>query len=343
MSSLDQGAIGASPEVRLDAESRLAAEYRALRGGVGIAPLPDRIVVRVVGADRVTFMHGMCSQDVKGLAPGAVAPALLLTERAHLIADFLLYAEHDALLIEIEAAQWPAARVHLERLLVADDVEFEPLENLGVLDLEGPESHRVAAAITGTDAAAIAEWRHVRSGDLRLAHLPRFGAPAASIIAPREILADLTMRATADNSVTNIVIVSPATLEILRVENGRARLGGDATDKTIALEARLNYAISFNKGCYVGQETIERATARGGLKKRLFGLRIDGDRAPTAGAAITLGGKEIGHLTSIVRSPRFGLIGLAIIHQSAWTVGSAVAIHDASGEIPAAVSDLPFA
>ncbi len=343
MSSLDQGAIGASPEVRLDAESRLAAEDRALRGGVGVAPLPDRIVVRVIGSDRVAFMHGMCSQDVKGLAPGAVAPALLLTERAHLIADFLLYAEPDALLIEIEAAQWPAARAHLEHLLVADDVEFEPLDDLGVLDLEGPDWRRVATAITETDATAIAPWRHVRSGELRLANLPRFGAPAGSIIAPRTILADLTTRAIADDSATNIIEVSPATLELLRVENGRARTGVDATEKTIALEARLDYAISFNKGCYVGQETIERATARGGLKKRLFGLRIDGDRAPAAGAAVTLGGKEVGHLTSIVKSPRFGLIGLAIIHQSAWTVGTAVAIHDASGEIPAAVGELPFA
>ena len=134
--------------------------------------------------------------------------------------------------------------------------------------------------------------------------------------------------------------IDAAMLETIRIENGVARVGVDTTDKTIALEARLNRAISFNKGCYLGQETIERATARGGLKKRMFGLKFHNEGLPAADAVLTLAGKEVGRVTSAVRSPRFGAIGLAILHHSAWTPGTELKVGEGGAAI---VSDLPFA
>ncbi len=336
MSSLEQGASNAFPESRID------AEYSAVRDCAGIARLEDRILIRVVGSDRVAFMHGMCSQDVKSLAAGAVAPALILNERAHLIADFFLYAEPDALLIEIDRRLWLAARDHLERLLVADDVEFETLDETAVLDLEGPLSGRAAAAVAGAGVADLVEWQHVKADGLTIANLPRYGTHAYSIIAPRAIIGDLSARILAAPDRPKASRVTPETLEIVRVENGRAAVGIDTNEKTIALEARLEPAISFNKGCYVGQETIERATARGGIRKKLYGLGIAGNRLPASGAAVIFEEKEVGRLTSVVRSPRFGAIGLAIIHQQAWTAGATVALHADNGEFSATVSDLPF-
>lgn len=336
MSSLEQGALNALPESRID------AEYFALRNGAGIVPLADRLLIRAIGSDRVAFMHGMCSQDVKGLATGAVAPALILNERAHLIADLFLYAEPDALLIEIDRRLWPAARDHLERLLVADDVEFQMLGETAVLDLEGPLSARAATAVAGANVADLAEWRHVAADGLAIANLPRYGTQAYSIIASRTIIDNLSARILGATDRPEAARVAPETLEIIRVENGRARVGIDTNEKTIALEARLERAISFSKGCYVGQETIERATARGGIRKKLFGLRIAGERAPAPGAAVIHQEKEVGRLTSIVRSPRFGAIGLAIIHQQAWTPGAMVAVHADNGEFSGIVSELPF-
>ncbi len=336
MSSLEQGALNAFPESRID------AEYFALRNGAGISPLADRLLIRVVGSDRVAFMHGMCSQDVKSLAAGAVAPALILNERAHLIADLFLYAEPDALLIETDRRLWPAARDHLERLLVADDVEFETLGETAVLDLEGPLSGRAAAAIAGASVADLAEWRHVTADGLIIANLPRYGMQAYSIIAPRTIIDGLAAKILGAADRPETARVAPETLEIIRVENGRARVGIDTNEKTIALEARLEAAISFSKGCYVGQETIERATARGGIRKRLFGLRIAGERPPAPGAAVIYQEKEAGRLTSVVCSPRFGAIGLAIIHQPAWTPGATVAVRADDGEFSGIVSELPF-
>jgi folate-binding protein YgfZ len=289
-------------------------------------------------------MHGMCSNDIKGLATGAVAPALILTEHAHIIADFFVYAEAAALLIEIDRALWPKARAHLEKFLVADDVEFEELENLGVIDLEGPAAGQVAATVAGGEP--LQPWHHAQFDDLRCANLPRFGGPAFTLFVERAQIAS-TIETLSERGrsagVRDIAAVDAETLEIVRVEHGVARVGVDTAEKTIALEALLDYAISFNKGCYLGQETIERATARGGLKKKLFGLQIEGNRLPTAGSAIVLDGKEVGRLTSVVKSPRLGIIGLSILHHSAWTAGTRVAIVEVAGETVASVCELPFA
>ena len=323
----------------------------AISKGVGIATIADRIIVRIVGDDRLPFMHGMCSNDIKGLATGAVAPALILTEHAHIIADFFVYAEADALLMEIDRALWPKARAHLEKFLVADDVEFEELDVVGVLDLEGPAAASALAAAGGDAAPALPLWRHARAetalaGEIRVANLPRYGGPSFTVILERERIAATieAIRARgAAAGISEIAEVDAAALEVVRVEHGLARVGVDTADKTIALEARLGYAISFNKGCYLGQETIERATARGGLKKKLFGLRLEGELLPAPGNVINLDGKEVGRLTSIVRSPRCGVIGLSILHHSAWPIGTRVTIADNGADLPASVCELPFA
>ena len=117
----------------------------------------------------------------------------------------------------------------------------------------------------------------------------------------------------------------------------------DTSDKTIALEARLDRAISLNKGCYLGQETIERATARGGLKKRMFGIKFNGP--VSAGAILTLGGNTVGRVSSATRSPRLGAIGLAILHHSAWQPGTELKVGETGTAVEtgtAIVADLPF-
>jgi folate-binding protein YgfZ len=328
-----------------------AVASASISKGVGIASLADRTVVRIIGDDRVPFMHGMCSNDIKGLATGAVAPALILTEHAHIIADFFVYAEADALLIEIDRALWPKARAHLEKFLVADDVEFEELDAVGILDLEGPAAASMLAAAAGDAALALPPWRHARSyaavaGEIRVANLPRYGGPAFTMHLEGARISSIieAIRARgAAAGISEIAEVDADALEVVRVEHGLARVGVDTADKTIALEARLGYAISFNKGCYLGQETIERATARGGLKKKLFGLRLEGELLPTSGGTINLDGKEVGRLTSVVRSPRWGVIGLSILHHSAWPIGTRVTIADNGADLAAGVCELPFA
>ena len=302
------------------------------RPTAGVITLDARILVRVTGDDRASFFHGMCTADVKGARAGTILPALFLTEHAHVIADAFIWVTADALLLDLDADAWTRTRPHLEKLLVADDVEIEDAADLAVIDVEGP------AALDAAGAPSLAPWTFIEAGGSFIGNLPRYGGPAATVLAPRESL---------DSTIAAILAKTPhasridsSMLETIRIENGVARVGVDTNDKTIALEARLNRAISFNKGCYLGQETIERATARGGLKKRMFGLKFSTADVPSAGAVLTLDGKEIGRVSSAVRSPRFGAIGLAILHHSAWTPGAELKVGEGGVAI---VSEVPFA
>ncbi|HTT77522.1 MAG TPA: glycine cleavage T C-terminal barrel domain-containing protein [Candidatus Binataceae bacterium] len=304
----------------------LQKQYDAVPQPAGVARLDDRLVVRVTGDDRVSFMHGMCSQDIQNLHPGMAAPALLLTEHAHIVADFFVYATEDELLIEIERSLWPQARAHLEKFLVADDVEFEELDSLAIIDVEGPAAVKVVAAIDAEPVKALKEWRHFSADSSLIASIPRFGVPAYTILAKAPTASNLIV--TLLHSSAGTEMIEPSALELLRLENSLARVGVDTTDKTLALEACLERAISFNKGCYIGQETVERATARGGIKKRLCSLMIDGNDVPPSGSSVFLDGKEVGRLTSVLRSARFGIIGLGILHHSAWESGTALMIRD---------------
>lgn len=307
-------------------------EYQAIKSSAGFCRLHDRLVIRVSSDDRVSFLHGMCTADIKGLAPGQVAPALFLTEHSHVIADCFVYALTDALLLEIERERWAEVRAHLEKFLVADDVEMDELD-WSIIDCEGPASSAILAEELRLTAPTT-PWRFDQ--DRLIAQLPRFGAPAFTVLLPRDGKADTPP------PIREPVELSPETLEIIRIEHGLARVGVDTTAKTLALEARLEWAISFNKGCYIGQETIERATARGGLKRKLQGLRISGAFIPASGSAIMLEEKSVGVLTSIARSPNFGVIGLAILHHSAWAAGTTVLLRAAEGNIAAQVANLPF-
>ena len=254
------------------------------RPTAGVITLDARILVRVTGDDRASFFHGMCTADVKGARAGAILPALFLTEHAHVIADAFIWVTADALLLDLDADAWTRTRPHLEKLLVADDVEIEDAADLAVIDVEGP------AALDAAGAPSLAPWTFIEAGGSLIGNLPRYGGPAATVLAPRESL---------DSTIAAILAKTPqasridsSMLETIRIENGVARVGVDTNDKTIALEARLNRAISFNKGCYLGQETIERATARGGLKKRMFGLKFSTADVPSAGAVLTLDGNR---------------------------------------------------
>jgi folate-binding protein YgfZ len=321
-----------------DVTGDLAAQLRALTTAAGVCRRQDRLVVRMVGDDRISFLHGMCTNDIKKMKPGMVTYALVLTDHAHVVADLYVWAGEEALYLDVDRELWPRTRAHLEKFIVADDVEMEEQEQMAIIDISGPEAAAVAESIAPA-AATLSPWRFTDENGRLTANLPRIGLTAFTVVLPN---------LQADGFVAGLIDAKPGTrevsvaaLEVLRVEQGFARVGADATEKTIALEARLESGISYDKGCYVGQETVERATARGGIKKRLYGLRIAG-RQPQPGATVWLDGKEVGQVTSVVASARLGILGLGIMHHSAWMPGASVILKDAAGETTAVVSDLPF-
>src|ERR1700746_2160897 len=156
------------------------ADYHALKVGAGVRLGAERIVIRMSGDDRASFLHGMCSNDIKGLKPGGVVAALFLTERAHLMAETNVWATADALLLEMERTLWPAVRAHLERFLVADDVGLEEsgdsVSTDAVIQIDGPHAAAAVAAVFGTPASLPGAWRFGQTeGGALVAQVTRWG------------------------------------------------------------------------------------------------------------------------------------------------------------------------
>jgi len=324
-------------------ESAVGREYAAATQGAAFRLMPERTLVRVTGDDRVNFMHGMCSQDIKALKPGMVSYGLVLTERAHVVADFYVYGHERELLLELDRSLWPQASELWEKLIVADDVELREDESLSALEIQGGAAPSVLERALSPVVAIPEPFRFITVDGLTLACLYRRGCRSFTLLGEQDAVRKAMTRLGSAATDPQALEVSADVLDIVRVENGVARVGVDTDAKTIALEARLEAGISFGKGCYLGQETIERVSARGQLKKRLFGLRVRGERTVEPGAVVLLAGKEVGRVSSSVLSPRLGSLALATLHHSAWTLDTEVAVEDSGGQVAATVSDLPFA
>jgi len=294
--------------------------------------------LRVVGADRVRFLNGLFTNDVAALAPGRGCHAAMLNVKGKVIAEAIVLADADSLLVEVVPELLRPVLATLERHAIVDDVAFEDhtdrLEELGAY---------------GDDASAAIE-RALGP----LPELPPFAhhvAGAVRVVAANDPLPGYRLigergaaRAALDRTGVAQHAISDDEWEIARVEAGQPRWGVDLGEEHFPTEARLDDAISYTKGCYMGQEPIARLAARGHLNRRLVGLRLDGDRPAERGARLSSAEREdAGAVTSSVRSPRFGAIALAYLHRTAWTPGTRLTLHEASGPRAAIVSELPFA
>lgn len=316
-----------------------AGEYAAMRDAAAVVELPWIERLRVTGSDRVPFLQGMLSNDVAKLAPGSGCPALLLSEQGKAVGDLVVLAGEEVLALDgVGAAS--VVRVALERFLVADDVELEPAESARVFAVLGPRAPNVLAGL-GLPAPE-ASWAHAPAHIPDDApHIVRAPAPGAGGFAcrvPGAAGAQWWERAIAAGG-------RPAGLEafeVLRIESGVPRHGRDVLADTLALEAPYENAISFRKGCYLGQEVMERVAARGHVNRKLVGVELAGDAVPRPGARLVAEGRDVGWVTSAARSWRLGrTIGLAYVRREYLEPGTALALGAADGP-PAIVRSLPF-
>jgi len=307
-----------------------ADEYRALTEGCGLVDRAGRGRLALTGPERREFLHGQVTQDIETLEPGHGRYAALLTHKGKMLSDLRVLDLGDELLLSCERAGLQELFNMIRRYKLGADVELHKRTlEMGELSLIGPDARRIAGATElGPD-----EHDNVRA---------TIGEHDVILVAT-DLGVDVFCDAEATEGVRGTLLaagaveVTEAAAELVRVERGRPRYGVDVDDNTIPQEAGLNErAVSFTKGCYVGQETVARLFYRGKPNRHLRGLKLSAPVEP--GTPLRLGEKEVGRVTSVAVSPAHGPIGLALVRRQA-EPGATISVgEDATAE----VVELPF-
>ncbi|HEY8638103.1 MAG TPA: glycine cleavage T C-terminal barrel domain-containing protein [Solirubrobacteraceae bacterium] len=310
-------------------ETKVQAQQAALRQDCALLDRSERGKLALTGAEAKAFLNGQVTNDVEALQPGQGQYAALLTHKGKMLADLRVLDLGDELWLDCERVALQPLFDALRRFLVGFDAELHKrtLEQ-SLLSLVGPR----AREIVGAGALPEDEHSNVRS---------QVGGADVVLVAT-DIGVDVICAAGAAAAVRDALDcpeIDEAAAEVLRVETGRPRYGVELDDSVIPQEAGLNdRAVSFTKGCYVGQETVARLHYRGKPNRHLRGLRLTGP--VHTGDPLRLGEREVGRVASVADSPRFGPIALALVRREA-EPGATLDV--GGGDARAEVVELPFA
>ncbi len=308
----------------------LDAQYRQLREECGLLDRSARGQLRFEGQEAAEYLQGQLTNDIEVLEPGEGCYAALLDRKGHMQADMrVLRAAPESLLIDTEPGALHATRRHLEMYKIGRQVELEDRTgSWAIYSLLGPRSAEIAATPPLPEHAC---KDHSLGGTGCLA----VGTAAGIDLIVAEEEAARLRSALID---AGAVEVGAEAVEILRIEAGTPRFGAEMDSRTMPAEAGIvESAVSFTKGCYIGQETVARLHYKGKPNRHLRGLRLSAPAAP--GTALTLSEKEVGKVGGSCVSPAQGPIALAILRREA-EPGAELAVGEDG--VTAHVVDLPF-
>ncbi|MCS6910629.1 MAG: hypothetical protein NZM11_08690 [Anaerolineales bacterium] len=311
-----------------------AAAYRAAYAGAVVINRSVEGRVRVTGRDRLDLLHRMSTNDTNSLAVGEARQTVLTTAIARIVdAPWVLNRGETVLLVTGAGRAMAVRRWLAGYIFFRDDVKLtDASAELGQIGILGVRAAEVAEALW-PGAAALAE-NHFGERDDVLAWRGRpLAGDGYTLIAPAAQLDALIAQAVTAGA----ILAGDETYQLLRLAAGRPEAGHELTEEYIPLEANLWHAVSFTKGCYIGQEIIARMESRGKLARRLVGLKLS---TPVAeGAEVKTDETVIGKVTSAGVLPDYGPVALAFLKTAQCEPGTAVAVGEAEGT----VVGLPFA
>lgn len=323
----------------------LEREWAAVRQRCGLLDARFRGLLRLSGTDRTTFVQGMVTNDVAGLKNGEGTYAALLTIQGRLASDMRVYTLAEEIWMDVPAQRLAAVREKLEHHIVADDVEFITDTDLWapLVALEGPEAFGILATVVGAGMQSLRPFAHHEcsfdGSSLRIAAVSHAGEVGYLLFGPPASARGLWV-ACRDAGAEPVGMEA---LDLLRLEAGIPWYDRDMDESTLISEVGLETAISFRKGCYLGQEVVERVAARGQVQRKLVGLACDSPLPPPADSPLSHDGKEAGFVTSALWSPaRQTVIALGYVRQEYWDPGCELQVALPSGTATARVVELPF-
>ena len=320
-------------------------EYEAARHGVGLAHRGRRALVRISGPDHRTFLQGLLTNDVAGLAPGEGRPALFLDTKGHVRGALDLWAEVDAIVVGCDTRFVGSVLPDLAKYVLGADVSIDDRRGLDtVLAVHGAggEESLARAGISVPDGSPRAHCMGEIAGvAVRLARTPDLASPGVEVHAVAEAVDDVWNALEEAAHDFAPVYIGWDVAEVLRVEAGVAAFDREISGEEFPQEALLDEAIDYEKGCYLGQETVARIHYRGQVNRLLSGLRADSPLPD--GAELILSGQEVGRVTSAVVSPRLGPIGLGYVRREQSEAGDVLDVRVGGAEVGTArVVSLPF-
>jgi len=321
-----------------------ASEYDTVRQSAGLFDLADRAMLQFTGDDRLSYLQGMLSNDLRPLQTFDGEQAAILTQQGKVIADVRVLCSLNSFYLDFCEPLKEKILTHLNRYLVADDVEIhDPNEEWKMLSVQGPKAQMLLDQLFANAELPGQAHHH--------AMVQFDGSPVCVIRANRSGYDgfDLIVQGTQITTLAQRLVelgarwVGAQAQNILRIEAGIPRYGIDFSTDNLLLEVALDDAVSFNKGCYLGQEVIERIRSRGHVNKRLCGLLLDGGNPVSPGDTLSAGDKAVGQITSSVvsialRTP----IALAYVSKDFWASGTKLSVHHSGGKVGATVTSRPI-
>lgn len=315
------------------------AEYRAARESAALLDTNWNAIWLIGGRDRVQYFHNITSNDIKGLAEGHGTLALLLNPQGHILAELEIYALPEKLLVRSHASQRERTLATLKKYIIGSKVEIDDAtERLGSFAIEGPKAPD-ALRFVGVDIESLPNLGiqeiTVEGHPCWMLRRSHFGAPGAEIIAPRENLAGLWRKALAAVRAVGGAPIGMAALNALRLEAGEPWFPADFNDAMIPHEASVESThVSFNKGCYTGQEIVERVRSRGHVNRKRVSLKFSSSAPPPAGTKLRAGGSDVGFVTSSAFSPAYQTaIGMGYVRREQFAPGSTVEYDGGTAEV----------
>jgi len=325
-----------------------AIEHRAVRGGVGLIDLSYRGILELTGKDSTRFLNGMVTNDVRSLKLGHGQYAAMLTPHGELLADMRIYALADGYWLDLHEELIPKVRDVLERHLIADRVQIRDRSaEFVIVSLQGPAGIELLARVGIGGAKGLAEYQHleaaVEGAPVRVIQDSETGEEGFVLVVP-VLAAETVWRALLQaGRHEQLRPVGMEALNTLRIEAGIPWYGLDMDETNLLQEAGLERTASFSKGCYIGQETVARVAHRGQVNWHLAGLHIEGVEAPEVGAKLLHEQREVGRITSAVRSPTLDRpIALGYVRRERMAPGTILQLQTRKGTGSAEVTPLPF-
>lgn len=322
-------------------------EKNMVRHEFGIADISYLSTLCLTGEDRAKFLHRIISNDVENLSVGEGNYATLLTNRGKIIADLRVYIFEDKIYISTAPECEQQVYTELDKYIIADDVELSiETGNVGTIAVYGPHSSELVESALNLEGLSTLPEYHSRTCEIDDKWIGCVSSHYVKedgyhLYTTSDTLQWLWNKLTLKDE--DIAYIGWEALEALRIEAGTPRYGTELTDSIFPLEAELEHAIDFEKGCYIGQEIVARMKYRGHPNRLLRGIEIHSDEPVRQKAPILVDNKEVGWVTSSAYSSWHDkYIGMAYIRMAHTEEGCQIQIKTSDGMVDGTVVKLPF-